>query len=142
MDDDLRIVFESRNRTACADRSLVLAAAGIPHQVLHDPGGSLIVVPADSPAESLTDVTGGVCLVNAAIYDEANPPRVRKPTKTIRYQNAIPGIAAYALTVCAVAWLAGESAFGENWFRAGRVDGVLIRGGEPTVFRGGDPAWQ
>lgn len=27
---------------------------------------SLIVVPADSPAESLTDVTGGVCLVNAA----------------------------------------------------------------------------
>jgi membrane associated rhomboid family serine protease len=42
----------------------------------------------------------------------------------------MPGIVAYVLVVCGVAWLAGESAFGENWFRAGRVDGVLVRAGE------------
>jgi rhomboid protease GluP len=121
VDDDLRIVFESRNRRSCADRSLVLAAAGIPHQVLHDPDGSMIVVPAEHSARAIEEIS---------IYDEANPPVVPKPRKTIRYQNAMPGIAAYVLTVCAVAWLAGDSAFGENWFRAGRVDGVLVRAGE------------
>ena len=121
MDDDLRIVFESRNRAACADRSLVLAAAQIPHQVLHDQGGSIIVVPAEHSAHASDEI---------AIYDEANPPVVAKPRKTVRYQNAMPGIAAYVLVVCGVAWLAGSSAFGENWFLAGRVDGVLIRAGE------------
>ncbi len=121
MDDDLRIVFESRNRAACADRSLVLAAAKIPHQVLHDHGGSMIVVPAQHSAHASEEI---------AIYDEANPPVVAAQRKTVRYQNAIPGIVAYVLVVCGVAWLAGNSAFGENWFRAGRVDGVLIRAGE------------
>ena len=121
MDDDLRIVFESRNRAACADRSLVLAAAGIPHQVLHDHGGSMIVVPAEHSAHAIEEIS---------IYDEANPPVVPKPRKTIRYQNAMPGIVAYVVVVCCVAWLAGESAFGENWFRAGRVDGMLVRAGE------------
>lgn len=121
MDEDLRIVFESRNRAACRDRSLVLAAAGIPHQVLHEPGGSLIVVPAEYSAHAIEEIS---------IYDEANPPVIRKPRKTVRYQNAMPGIVAYVLIVCGVAWLAGESAFGENWLRAGRVDGVLVRAGE------------
>jgi membrane associated rhomboid family serine protease len=81
----------------------------------------MIVVPAGHSARAIEEI---------AIYDEANPPVVPKPRKTIRYQNAMPGIAAYVLVVCGVAWLAGESAFGENWFRAGRVDGVLVRAGE------------
>jgi len=121
LDEDLRIVFESRNRRACADRSLVLAAAQIPHQVLHDHGGSMIVVPAEHSAHAIEEIT---------IYDEANPPVVPKPRTTVRYQNAMPGIVAYVLVVVVVAWLAGNSAFGENWFRAGRVDGVLVRAGE------------
>jgi rhomboid protease GluP len=121
VDEDLRIVFESRNRAACADRSLVLAAAKIPHQVLHDQGASIIVVPAEHSAHASDEI---------AIYDEANPPVVAKPRKTVRYQNAMPGIATYVLVVCGVAWLAGDSAFGENWFLAGRIDGVLIRAGE------------
>ncbi len=81
----------------------------------------MIVVPAEHSAHAIEEIS---------IYDEANPPVVAKPRKTIRYQNAMPGIVAYVLTVCAVAWLAGDSAFGENWFRAGRVDGVLVRAGE------------
>ena len=119
--DDLRVVYESRNRAACADRSLVLVAAEIPHQVLHEAGGSVIVVPAEHSARAVEEIT---------LYDEANPPVIRKPPKTIRYQNAMPGIVSYVLVLFGVAWLAGESAFDENWFRAGRVDGVLVRAGE------------
>lgn len=121
MTDDLRVVYESRNRAACADRSLVLAAAEIPHQVLHEPGGSVIVVPAAYSAQAHEEIT---------LYNDANPPVVPKPPKTIRYQNATPGIIAYLVVICGIAWMAGESAFGENWFRAGRIDGELVRAGE------------
>lgn len=121
MSDDLRVVYESRNRAACADRALVLAVAEIPHQVLYEAGGSVIVVPAEFSARAVEEIT---------LYDEANPPVVRKPPKTIRYQNAMPGIVAYILVLIGVALLAGESAFDENWFRAGRVDGALVRAGE------------
>jgi membrane associated rhomboid family serine protease len=117
----LRVVYESRNRAACADRALVLAAAEIPHQILYEAGASVIVVPAEYSARAVEEID---------LYEEANPPFVRKPPKTIRYQNAMPGIIAYILVICSVAWLAGESAFGENWFRAGRVDGALVRAGE------------
>jgi membrane associated rhomboid family serine protease len=79
------------------------------------------VVPAEHSARASEEI---------AIYDEANPPVVAKPRKTVRYQNAMPGIVAYVLVVCGVAWLAGDSVFGKNWFLAGRVDGVLIRAGE------------
>ncbi|MGI9224888.1 MAG: rhomboid family intramembrane serine protease [Woeseiaceae bacterium] len=119
--DDLRVVYESRNRAACADRALVLAAAEIPHQILYEAGASVIVVPAEHSARAVEEI---------GLYEEANPPVVRKPPKTIRYQNAMPGIIAYILVICSVAWLAGESAFGENWLRAGRVDGALVRAGE------------
>ena len=119
--EDLRVVYESRNRAACADRSLVLAAASIPHQVVHEPGSSMIVVPASWSAQAAEEI---------ALYDDANPPVVPKPPKTVRYQNAMPGIVAYIAIVFGVAWMAGESALGENWYRAGRVDGELIRAGE------------
>ena len=121
MTDDLRVVFESRNRAACADRALVLAVAEIPHQVLHEPGGSVIVVPAEFSARAMHEID---------LYDEANPPAVAKPRRVVRYQNAVPGIVVYVVTIFGVAWLAGESAFGVNWLRAGRVDGELIRAGE------------
>jgi len=119
--DDLRVVYASPNRAACADRALVLAAAAIPHQVVQDPDSNVIVVPAPFSARAIEEI---------ALYEEANPPIVPKPPKTIRYQNAMPGIFGYLLTICAVAWLAGSSAFGANWLRAGRVDGELLRAGE------------
>lgn len=119
--DDLRVVYESRNRAACADRALVLAAAEIPHQVLHEPGSSAIVVPAEVSARALHEID---------LYEQANPPPVIKPPRVIRYQNAMPGIFVYVVILCGIAWLAGESAFDMNWLRAGRVDGELVRAGE------------
>jgi membrane associated rhomboid family serine protease len=114
-------VYESRNQAACADRSLVLAAAGIPNQIVHEPGGSVVVVPAEFSARAIHEID---------LYDEANPPPVVKRPRVIRYQNALPGIVIYILFVCGIAWLAGESMFDQNWLRAGRVDGELIRSGE------------
>ena len=70
MTDDLRVVYESRNRAACADRSLVLAAAEIPHKVVHEPGSSVIVVPAEYSARAHEEIM---------LYNEANPPIIPRP---------------------------------------------------------------
>ena len=121
MNDDLRVVFESRNRRACADRALVLESLQIPHQIVDDTVGCALVVPAGFSAQAMDELR---------LYDEENPPRRPRQIKTIEYQNAIPGVVVYVLVICAVAWFSTASVFGQDWLGAGRVDGVLIRAGE------------
>ncbi|MDJ0904493.1 MAG: rhomboid family intramembrane serine protease [Woeseiaceae bacterium] len=122
MIDDMRVVFESRNRRACADRSLVLAAANIPHRIIDDPVSCALVVPAEFSAEAANELR---------LYDEENPPQ-RQPRQAQPYQylDAVPGIAAYIIAVVVFAWLSWTSAFGQDWLSAGRIDGVLVRAGE------------
>jgi membrane associated rhomboid family serine protease len=121
MQQDLRIVFESRNRQSCSDRALVLAAARIPHQMIDDGASAVLVVPAEYSVSAVEQLR---------LYDDENPPLRPRPAKKIRYQDAVPGIVGYAVLISLIAWLAGYSVFGYDWFDAGRVDGVLIRGGE------------
>jgi len=121
MTDDWRVVFESRNRAACSDRALVLAAIEIPHELVQDQGGCALVVPAEF---------SGAASDELRLYDEENPPAIPKPPVVVPSHDALPGIFAYTLVVCIVAWLAGTAAFGENWLAAGRVDGESIRAGE------------
>jgi len=118
----MRVVFESRNRRACADRALVLTSLQIPHEIVDDVAGCALIVPAEFSARAFDELR---------LYDQENPPR-RPPRviKTFVHQNAIPGVIAYVVVICAIAWLAGVSYFGQDWLFAGRVDGVLIRAGE------------
>lgn len=106
---------------SCSDRALVLAAVRIPYQLVDDGQSCALVVPAEYSARAVEELR---------LYDEENPPPRPRPRKRIVYQDALPGVVAYVLVVCAVAWLAGYSFFDANWFAAGRVDGSLIRGGE------------
>ena len=121
MQEDLRVVFESRNRQSCSDRALVLAASGIPHQMINDGPTSALVVPAEYSARAVEELR---------LYEDENPIVVPRRKKRVAYQDALPGVSGYFLVLCAVAWLAGYSVFGHNWFEAGRVDGTLIRNGE------------
>ena len=121
MNEDLRVVFESRNRQSCADRALVLVSLQIPHQVVDDDGVYVLLVPAQISATAARELQ---------LYDEENPP-VQAPTvPRIDYLDPMPGLVGYVLVVCLVAGMAGFSFFGSNWFVAGRVDGELIRNGE------------
>jgi rhomboid protease GluP len=121
MNEDLRVVFESRNRQSCADRALVLTSLQIPHQLLDDGGTCALIVPAQYSAQAANELQ---------LYDEENPPIRLKPVPKIEYQDAVPGLIGYVLVVCIVAGMAGYSFFQSNWFVAGRVDGELIRNGE------------
>lgn len=121
MEQDLRVVFESHNRQSCSDRALVLAASGIPYQLVDDGLSSALVVPAEHSARAVEELR---------LYDDENPVIVPRKKKRLAHQDALPGVSGYFLVLCAVAWLAGYSIFGHDWFAAGRVDGTLIRGGE------------
>jgi len=121
MNEDLRVVFESKNRQSCADRALVLASFQIPHQLVDDGGSCAIVVPARWSAQASSELQ---------LYDEENPPVHVKPVPRIEYQDAVPGLVGYVLVLCLVAGMAGYSFFQSNWFVAGRIDGELIRNGE------------
>jgi len=119
--EDLRVVFESRNRRQCSDRALVLASVQIPYQLIDDGLSCALVVPAEHSARAVEELR---------LYEDDNPPVHPRPRKRIVYQDALPGIIGYVLVVCVVAGMAGYSFFGSNWFAAGRVDGTLIRDGE------------
>ena len=121
MQDDLRVVFESRNRQSCSDRALVLAAARIPHQMIDDGMSAALLVPAEYSARAAAELQ---------LYDDENPPLRPRSRREIVYQDAVPGVVGYVVTISAVAWLAAGATFGHDWFDAGRVDGVLIRSGE------------
>lgn len=121
MPDDMRAVFESRNRRACADRALVLESVQIPYRIVEDAAGCVLVVPAAFSARAVDELW---------LYDKENPPG--RPVRKVHFehQNALPGVVGYVVVICVVAWLAGEGAFGRDWLGAGRIDGALIRGGE------------
>ena len=119
--EDLRVVYESRNRRQCSDRALVLASVKIPYELIDDGLSCVLVVPAEHSPRAVEELR---------LYEEENPPFRPKPRKPVVYQDALPGVVGFVVIVCAVAWMAGHSLFGSNWFMQGRVDGSLIRGGE------------
>ena len=122
MVDDLRVVFESRNRRACADRALVLESLQIPYDIVEDGVSCVLVVPARFSPQAVAELRQ---------YEEENPPRRVSPRYApIEHQNAVPGVVGYVVVICAVAWLAGASIFARDWLGAGRIDGALLRDGE------------
>jgi len=121
MNDDLRVVFESRNRAECSDRALVLASLRIPYQIISDENSFALIVPVEFSAQAMDQLIQ---------FDDENPPDVVRNAVAIQYQNAAPGLIGYALVICGVTALAGFAASNSEWIVAGRVDGELIRAGE------------
>lgn len=115
------MVFESHHPQACSEHSLVLSAAQIPHRTIYDPGGYALLVPAAYSADAVRELR---------LYEDENPPPVPKPPRKLQWHDARPGIVAYGLVVCLVAWLAGINALGFDWLAAGRIDGELVRDGQ------------
>ncbi len=121
MNDDMRMVYESRNRAECSDRALVLAAVQIPFQIVDDIASCALVVPAEFSAQAMQQLIQ---------YDDENPPQFTPVTKPPVYHNALPGLVVYVVVLCVVAVIADFAPWAKDWYVAGRVDGALIRAGE------------
>ncbi|MFQ6005783.1 MAG: rhomboid family intramembrane serine protease [Woeseia sp.] len=122
MENDWAVVFESPSRQACSDRALVLTSLDIPHEIFREEKLCRLVVPVEFAEKAKFEIW--------QFEKENRPSRPKSPRLVPEYQNAVPGVVAYIIIVCLVAWFAGESAFDRNWLAAGRVDGELIRQGE------------
>jgi rhomboid protease GluP len=120
--DDWVAVFEGPRFDAASERSLVLTSLDIPNEMLRQDGSYVVYVPGELAERSKFELWQ---------YGQENRrDTVRRniiPTPSL---NAIPGVVAYVMLVCLVAWLAGEAAFGKDWLAAGRMDGQLFRNGE------------
>jgi membrane associated rhomboid family serine protease len=121
MNDDMRMVYESRNRAECSDRALVLAAVQIPFQIVDDIASCALVVPAEFSAQAMQELIQ---------YDDENPPQIAPVTKPLPSYDAVPGLVAYVVILCAVAVIADSASWAQDWYVSGRVDGILIRAGE------------
>jgi membrane associated rhomboid family serine protease len=119
--EDLRVVYESRNRRQCSDRALVLASVQIPYELVDDGQSCAIVVPAQFSPRAAEELR---------LYEDENPPARPRPRRPVVYHDALPGVIGYVTVICAIAWMAGYSVYGHDWFIEGRVDGSLIRAGE------------
>lgn len=122
MPEDWTVIFEHRSKRPCRDRALVLTSLGIEHEIVQVEQRCMIVVPGELVEKAKFEIWQ---------YEQENRA-VSQPGPVIQpvYQDAVPGVVAYVLIVCLVAWLAGTSAFGYDWLGAGRIDGERIRDGE------------
>ena len=118
---DWRVVSESTIRGLCNEHALVLAAARIPHRIVHDQAGYILIVPAEHSAAAARELR---------MYAEENPPPVAVPQQRAETHRAAAGIVVYVGVLCTVSWLANRHAFGADWYAAGRIDGDLVRAGE------------
>jgi rhomboid protease GluP len=114
-------VYESSNRRACADRTLVLTSLQIPHEIIEDAGVCVLVVPAEFSARASEELW---------LYDEENPPVRPRRRVRIPHLDAVPGVVAYIIVLSVITGLASASYFAQDWVAAGRIDGALVRGGE------------
>ena len=122
MQDDWTVVFEHRAKRPCTDRALVLTSLDIPYELMQTAELCLLVVPDKFAEKAKFEIWQ---------YEEENKRDVRTaPVVQPVYQDPIPGVVAYVVIICLVAWMAGAGAFGFDWLYAGRIDGVLIRDGE------------
>lgn len=122
MEASWSIVFESQRRQQCTERSLVLDAVDIPHEILEGEAGYAIAVPGALLERARLEL---------AEYARENlRARPSRPPSRPVYQNAVPGLCVYFAVLLLVAWAAGTSLFGKDWVAAGRVDGELLRQGE------------
>lgn len=120
--DDWVAVFEGPRFDAASERALVLTSLDIPNEMLRQDGSYVVYVPGELAERSKFELWQ---------YGQENRRETARrnivPTPSL---NAIPGVVAYVMLVCLVAWLAGEAAFGKDWLAAGRMDGQLFRNGE------------
>jgi rhomboid protease GluP len=118
---DWRVVFEGANQTLSNEQALVLAAARIPHRIVHDQSGYVLIVPADYSAAAARELR---------MYAEENPLPVPAARHNAETHPSAGGIVAYVAVLFAVAWLASRHAFGADWYAAGGIDGDLVRAGD------------
>jgi membrane associated rhomboid family serine protease len=118
---DLAEVYRSLSRPPCDERVLVLQAVGIGSQLVFDGAYWHVFVAGTDQA---------VARQQLERYERENPPRPPPAARSEPQPHAWIGSAAYALVMLLVGYLAGISAFDQDWLEAGALRASQVRAGE------------
>jgi membrane associated rhomboid family serine protease len=120
---DWVVVYQDGGPRGCSERALVLDSLGIAYRIVADQRGRhALLVPSDEAEKAKFQLWA---------YEQENQPVTQAATFVKPdYEQAVPGIIAYFIVILAVAYMDGNASFAQDWRGAGRVDGMLVRGGE------------
>jgi membrane associated rhomboid family serine protease len=118
------VVWSGGSDSECAELSLVLAAAAIPHERLTGPGfARLLAVPAADAARAAHEI---------AAYRKERERPVRAPTAApADFDGAWIGVIGYAALLMLIAVCASQSFLGFDWLVAGVLEAGPALHGEP-----------
>lgn len=114
-------VHRSYWRPACDERAFVLHAVGIPSQTAWNGRDWSLYVSVEHATEARAQLKR---------YERENPPRSRPAPPEPLHRGAWAGSLGYVLVVLGVGFLAGSGAFHADWFDAGSLRALPVRGGE------------
>ena len=109
------------NRQDCLRYRVVLEAAGIPYQIRHKSGESIIVVRASLAARARTEIDA---------YARENQASPSGGTSVLEQGSGWLGVFGYAIVLLLMFVLEHQGIFSEKWFDAGKTHSGLIRQGE------------
>jgi len=114
-------VYRSYRRADCDERALVLAAVGVPSELVSLGDGFALLVPEESTATAATHLDA---------YREESLPRRPEPGPVSPHPGAWLGSAGYAIVLVSVAHCAAGDFLGFDWFASGELVAGLLRTGE------------
>ena len=113
-------IFSSYLITECDQRAFVLKAVGIEHVVAKNDNKFVLLVPEESVALALEQLGG---------YEAESRPKP-PPTPLQLHTNAWTGSAVYVMSMLGIAYAAGESLGGFDWYETGALRHGAIAHGE------------
>jgi membrane associated rhomboid family serine protease len=115
-------VFRSRRLADCDSQTLILSAVGIHSWTLGRDGEFAIFVPEEKFELALRHLSEAA--------REAIPPVARPRPAPAMHPHAWTGSLLYAIVLVAIAYAAGASMLGVDWFDAGALRGTIPQTGE------------
>ena len=116
------IVLRTSRSSECFEARLVLMAAGIAAEAVSREGTWLLVVARENQDVAIAELD--------AYQNENSDLAPRRRTAAPVFEGATPAVFLYAVVLMFVAVLAAKSAFGFEWFQAGRMHSGSVVAGE------------
>ena len=114
-------VYRSYRQADCDERALVLAAAGVPSELVRLDDSFALLVPEESTVAATTHLND---------YGEEKASREPQPISMRAYPSAWLGSAGYAIVLVSVTHCATSDLLGLDWFSSGELVPGGLRSGQ------------
>jgi membrane associated rhomboid family serine protease len=114
-------IFRSIAAGPCFEHALVLEARGFDYELRADGTGIEIAVAPEDADRARRELDE---------YHRENAPAPAPTAQRLYMSGGGAGVAGYLVALLLITWLDDRTAFGRDWFQAGRLEADLVRAGE------------